>query len=126
MMYGMCKTKHKSKDGNGCLFIISKIDWSSRGTREFINLYTVIASHKTFLSLKYLVHFFLIVVDCTFYKSTTKSNCILLCTCALEAIVRRCYVKKALLETSQNSQENTCARNELKYIIFNKIYNNIW
>ena len=27
-----------------------------------------------------------------------------------EVVVRRCYVKKVLLEISQNSQENTCAR----------------
>ena len=27
-----------------------------------------------------------------------------------EAVVRRCSVKKVLLEISQNSQENTCAR----------------
>ena len=28
----------------------------------------------------------------------------------LEAVVRRCSVKKVFLEISQNSQENTCAR----------------
>ena len=28
----------------------------------------------------------------------------------LEAVVRRCSVKMVLLEISQNSQENTCAR----------------
>ena len=28
----------------------------------------------------------------------------------LEAVVQRCSVKKLLLEISQNSQENTCAR----------------
>ena len=27
-----------------------------------------------------------------------------------EAVVQRCSVKKAFLEISQNSQENTCAR----------------
>ena len=27
-----------------------------------------------------------------------------------EAVIRRCSVKKVLLEISQNSQENTCAR----------------
>ena len=32
----------------------------------------------------------------------------------LEAVVRRCYVKKALLEISQNSQENACACNFIK------------
>ena len=33
-----------------------------------------------------------------------------------EAVVRRCSVKKVLLEISQNSQENTCAR-----AFFNKV-----
>ena len=27
-----------------------------------------------------------------------------------EAVTRRCFVKKAIFEISQNSQENTCAR----------------
>ena len=27
-----------------------------------------------------------------------------------EAVVRRCFVKKVLLDSLQNSQENTCAR----------------
>ena len=30
--------------------------------------------------------------------------------CHTEAVVRRCSVKKVFLEISQNSQENTCAR----------------
>ena len=29
---------------------------------------------------------------------------------ALEAVARRCSVKKVFLEISQNSQENTCAK----------------
>ena len=29
---------------------------------------------------------------------------------SIEAVVRRCSVKKVFLEISQNSQENTCAR----------------
>ena len=33
-----------------------------------------------------------------------------------EAVVRRCSVKKVLLEISQNSQENTCARVFFHYI----------
>ena len=28
-----------------------------------------------------------------------------------EAVAQRCFIKKVLLEISQNSQENTCARN---------------
>ena len=35
----------------------------------------------------------------------------------LEAVVRRCSVKKVFLEISQNSQENTCARDSF----FNKV-----
>ena len=55
--------------------------------------------------------FFLSVVDCTSYKSTIKSNCILLlCTYASEADVKTCSVKNAFLEISQNSQKNACAR----------------
>ena len=33
--------------------------------------------------------------------------------CNAEAVVRRCSVKKVFLEISQNSQENTCARDFL-------------
>ena len=33
-----------------------------------------------------------------------------------EAVTRRCSVKKVLLEISQNSQENTCARVSLIYL----------
>ena len=29
---------------------------------------------------------------------------------SVEAVIRRCSVKKVFLEISQNSQENTCAR----------------
>ena len=28
----------------------------------------------------------------------------------LEAVAKKCFVKKVFLEISQNSQENTCAR----------------
>ena len=31
----------------------------------------------------------------------------------LEAVARRCSIKKVFLEISQNSQENTCARDTL-------------
>ena len=79
MMFGMCKTKYSCKDCNRCLFIVSKINilCSSGRTCELINrlLWT---SYKTFISLKYLFHFFLPVFDCTFYKSAIKSNCVLL------------------------------------------------
>ena len=53
-MFGICKTKHNSKDCNQCLFVASKIVW---------NIYFT---------------FFLSVIDCTFYKGTIKSNCIIL------------------------------------------------
>ena len=36
---------------------------------------------------------------------------------ALEAVVRRCSLKKMFLKISQNSQENTCAR----VSFFNKV-----
>ena len=65
---------------------------------------------EPFLVLNICFTFFLSVVDCTFYKSTIKSNCTLLSPYASEAVVRRCSVKKAFLEISQNSQKNTCAR----------------
>ena len=35
----------------------------------------------------------------------------LVLTLMLEAVAQRCPAKKVLLEISQNSQENTCARN---------------
>ena len=51
------------------------------------------------------------MVDCTFYKSTIKGNCMLLyITYASEAVVNSCSLKKAFLEISRNSQENVCAR----------------
>ena len=58
-MFGMCKTKHSSKDCNGCLFIVSKADflWFSWRTPEFINQY-LWTGYKIFLSFKYLFHFF--------------------------------------------------------------------
>ena len=52
------------------------------------------------------------MVDCSFYKSTIKSSCLLYLyvTYTSEAVIKRCSVKKAVLEVSQNSQENACAR----------------
>ena len=76
----MCKTKHSSKDCNRCFFIVSKIDIFSDLVRELassliINFEQVI---EPFLVLNIYFTFFLSVVDCTFYQSTIKSNCILL------------------------------------------------
>ena len=53
---------------------------------------------------------FLSVVDCTFYKSTIKSNCILLCNAHVWSSHRRCSVKKVFLTISQNSLANNCVR----------------
>ena len=51
------------------------------------------------------------MVDCTFYKSTIKSNCILLLFYAHGRSSRQeKFQKKAILEISKNSQENACAR----------------
>ena len=59
-MFRMGKTIHSSKDCKRCLFIVTKTDiiWSSWKTPEFIN-YQIWTTYKTFLSLKYLFHFFL-------------------------------------------------------------------
>ena len=38
-----------------------------------------------------------------------------------EAVVRRCSVKKVFLESSQNSQENTCAREPFSIVAGNFI-----
>ena len=111
MMFGMCKTKHSSKDCNRCLFIVSKIDilWSSRRTREFINHYFEQVIEPS-LVLNIYFTFFLSVVDCTFYKSTINYYV----RYASEAVVTSCSVKKAFLEISQNSRENACARVSFK------------
>ena len=60
-MFGMCKTKHNSKDCNRCLFIVNKIDilWSSLRTASslIINFEQVI---QPFLVLNiYFIFFYL-------------------------------------------------------------------
>ena len=52
-----------------CLFNVSNIDiiWSSMTTPVFI-FYQFWTSYEIFLSLKYLFHFFVPVVDCTFLQ----------------------------------------------------------
>ena len=83
---------------------------------------------KSFLVWNIYFTFFLSVIDCTFYKSILLSillrvsyqghfiKSILLrlsvyyyVTYASEA-VDRCSIKRAFLESSQNSQKKTCAR----------------
>ena len=104
-MFGMCKTKHSSRDCNRSLFIVGKIDilWSSS---LIINFEQVI---EPFLVLNIYFTFFLSVVDCTFYKSTIKSNCILL-LCHVRVRSSRQDLFCKFLEISHNSQKNACAR----------------
>ena len=94
----MCKTKHSSEDCNRYLFIVSKIDilWSSRRAREFINHYfeQVI---EPFSVLNIYFTIFLSVVDCTFYKSTIKSNCILLCHACVRSSRQELFCKNSIL-----------------------------
>ena len=73
-MFGVCKTKHSSRDCNRSLFIVGKIDilWSSS---LIINFEQVI---EPFLVLNIYFTFFLSVVDCTFYKSTINSKYIII------------------------------------------------
>ena len=63
---------------------------------------------EPFLVLNIYFTFFLSVVDCTFYKSTIKSNCILLlCHVRVRSSRQTCSVKNTFLEISQ---KNACAR----------------
>ena len=64
-----------AKQNKWWLFIVSKIDiiWYSRTTPKFIN-YQLWKRYKMFISLKYLCHIFLPVVDCTFFTRVLKSN----------------------------------------------------
>ena len=39
-----------------------------------------------------------------------------------EAVVQRCSVKKVFLEISQNSQENTCARDFIKKSLWHRCF----
>ena len=56
------------------------------------------------------IYFIFSVVNCTFYKSNIKSNCILLlCHVRVRSSRQKVFCKK-LLEILQNSQENTCAK----------------
>ena len=72
------KTGKNCKNCKRCLLIVSIIDitWSSRTTPEFIN-YQLWTSYKALVWNIYFT-FSLPVVDYTFYKSSIKSNCMLL------------------------------------------------
>ena len=90
----MCKTKHSSRDCSRCLFIVSKIV-GEPVSLLIINFEQVI---EPFLVLNIYFIFSLSVVDYTFYKSTIKSNCILL-LCHVRAISSRqeLFCKKGIL-----------------------------
>ena len=66
----MCKTKHSSRDCNTFSDLVGE-----PASSLIINFEQVI---EPFLVLNIFFTFFLSVVDCTFYKGTIKSNCILL------------------------------------------------
>ena len=109
MMFGVYKTKHSGEDWNRCLFVLSKIDilWSSRRTREFINVNfeQVIEPFLVFniYSYQWLIALFtrvLLKVTVYYYYVAHAS----------EAVARSCSIKKAFLEIFQNLQENVCAR----------------
>ena len=67
---------------------------------------------EPFLVLNIYFTFFLSVVYSTFYKSTIKSNCILLLLCHVRVRSSRqeLFCKKGVLRKFVNSQENACAR----------------
>ena len=66
----------------------------------FVNQKTLVNDHEMAKSLNY---FFLNTIR-SLVNSSVKLK-------VIEAVIRRCFVKKVILEISQNSQENTCARN---------------
>ena len=91
-MFGLCKTKYSSKDRNRCLFSVSKIGilWYRLRTCEQVK--------EPFLVLNIYFTFFLSVVDCTFSKSTIKSNCILLlCHVRVRSSHQELFCKKGVL-----------------------------
>ena len=98
----MCKTKHSSR------WLPSSIDACSLLAKQtfsdlvgepasslIINFEQVI---EPFLVLNIYFTFFLSVVDCTFYKSTIKSNCILLlCHVRVRSSRQELFCKKDVL-----------------------------
>ena len=94
-----CVKQNSSKDCNRCLFILSKIDmlWSTRRTREFINI-NFEQAIEPFLVFNIYFTFSLSVVDYTFYKSTIKGNCILLlCRARVRSSCQELFCKKSIL-----------------------------
>ena len=111
-MFGTRKKNTTIKTEIGACSLLAKYAFSDqvreRAISLTINFEQVI---KPFLIWNIYFSFFLALVDYSFYKSTIESTVYYYyVTYASEAVVRRCSVKKAFLEISQNSQENTCAR----------------
>ena len=94
----MCKTKHSSKYCNRCFSLLAKYTFSDLveepASSLIINFEQVI---EPFLVLNIFFTFFLSVVDSTFYKSTIKSNCILLCHVRLRSSRQELFCKKGVL-----------------------------
>ena len=109
----MSKTKKAVKTAIDACSLLTKQTFSDLvvepASSLIINFEQVIGPY---LVLNICFTFFLIVVDCAFYKSIIKSNCILLCHVRVRSSRQAlfCSVKKMFLEISQNSQENACAR----------------
>ena len=119
----MCKTKRSSKDYNRCFSIVSKIDISdlARGLASslIINFEQV---REPFLVLNIYFTFFLSMVDCTFYTSSIKSNCILLlCHLRLRSSRQELFCKKGVLRNFAKFRGNACARvSSLKKRLLNR------
>ena len=89
----MCKTKHSSKDCNRLQQTFSDLV-GEPASSLIINFEQVI---ELFLVLNIYLTFFLLVVDCTFYKSTIKSNCILLlCHVRVRSSRQQLFCKKSI------------------------------
>ena len=90
----MCKTKHNSKD----LFVVSKKTFSDlvgeRANSLIRNSEQVV---EPFLVLNIYFTFSLSVVDCTFYRSTIKSNCTLLSHVRVRSSRQEAFCNKVVL-----------------------------
>ena len=64
----MCKTNCSSNDYDRRLFNVNSLDIIRSGLRIKI-IYFKQVHYETFFSLKYLFHFFIPVIDNTFYKN---------------------------------------------------------
>ena len=90
MIFGMCKTKHSSKDYNRCLLIVSKVDIRKRANSLIINFKQVVS----FLVWNIYFTFFLSVVDWTFCKSNCK---LLSCHVRKRSSRQEVFCKKGVL-----------------------------